>query len=394
MTQSEKIRIVNGNIVTENAVVSGGTIVLSGGRIESIRPASAAESAFDGETVDAKGGWVLPGFVDVHVHGGFGADFMDATQESLDTITRFHGGHGTTSIVATTLTGPREQLSDVLASVHEYRSKEMPYAQVVGVHLEGPFINVKWKGAQNPAYIVPPQKSWLEEWNAQYPGLIKQLTLAPETEGALELIRWLRQNGINAAAGHTDATYDQIQAAAEAGLNQAVHTFNAMTGLHHRNPGTVGAVLTDDRICAEIIADGHHVHPACIQLLTKVKTKRNLLLITDAMSAAGLDDGLYDLGGLAVNVKDGVATLKEGNSLAGSTLTMIEALRFVVQRVGVSVPEASRMASENPARQLGIFGETGSLAAGKQADVLIVSQDLQLERIWVKGRSMDVFRKE
>lgn len=387
------IRIItNANIVTEREVIEGGHIVLDGGTIRSIGRADAPVGGLSGETIDAQGGWVLPGFVDVHVHGGYGADFMDASRESLDTITKFHGGNGTTSIVATTLTGPREQLSKVLDAVSDYMAGDMPYAQVVGVHLEGPFINVKYKGAQNPAYIVPPQKDWLEQWVARHPGLIRQLSLAPETEGALELIAWLRQNGINVAAAHTDATYDQLIAAAEAGLNQAVHTFNAMTGLHHRNPGVVGAVLTDDRIRAEVIADGHHVHPACIRLLMRTKTDDNLMIITDAMSAAGLEDGIYDLGGLAVNVSGGVATLVEGNSLAGSTLTMIGALRYVTRHAGVTVPQASRYMSGNPARQLGIFERTGSLEVGKQADVLLVSPELELRRIWVRGQEIEPFR--
>lgn len=380
--------IANAKIVTEREVIENGSIVLSEGKIVSIGK-DAAVSEANAETIDAEGGWVLPGFIDVHVHGGYGADFMDASRESLDTITRFHNGHGTTSIVATTLTGPKDRLANVLDAVNDYRKGDMPYAQIVGVHLEGPFINVKYKGAQNPAYIVPPQKDWLVEWHAKYPGLIRQLSLAPETEGALELIAWLRQQGINAAAAHTDATYDQVIAAADAGLNQAVHTFNAMSPLHHRNPGTAGAVMTDDRICAEVIADGHHVHPACIRLLTKAKPDDKLVIITDAMSATGLTDGIYDLGGLAVNVSGGVAMLVEGNSLAGSTLTMIGALRYVVENVGVSVPLASRYMSGNPARQLGIFESTGSLEVGKQADVLLVGADLTLQRVWTKGKTSE-----
>lgn len=384
-------RLINAAIVTEEGVLAGGTITFAEERIVSIEPASNSAAPFEGETIDAAGGWVLPGFVDVHVHGGYGGDFMDASAESLDKITRFHGGNGTTSIVATTVTASREDISRVLASVHAYQQQPMPGAQVVGVHLEGPFVNPKWKGAQNPAYMLPPQKEWLIEWTKQYPGLIRQVTLAPEIEGALDLIEWLSVSGIVAAAGHTDATYDQIEAAVERGLSQAVHTYNAMTPLHHRNPGTVGAVLTDPRIHAEVIADGHHVHPAAIRLVTLVKNDHNLLLITDAMAAAGLGDGLYDLGGLAVNVKAGVATLAEGNSLAGSTLTMIEALRFVVEKVGLTVPEASVMASGNPARQLGLFEQTGSLAVGKQADVLLVSSGLKLERVWAKGNAVEVF---
>ncbi|RKN85537.1 N-acetylglucosamine-6-phosphate deacetylase [Paenibacillus ginsengarvi] len=385
---SKAVIVTNAKIVTEQEVIDGGYIVLENGKIKSIGRGLPEQTDAGAETIDARGGWILPGFIDVHVHGGYGADFMDASRESLDTITKFHSGHGTTSIVATTLTGPKDQLTKVLDTVNEYMAAPMPYAQVVGVHLEGPFINVKYKGAQNPAYIVPPQKAWLEEWHAKYPGLIRQLSLAPETEGALELIAWLRQNGINAAAAHTDATYDQVIAAADAGLNQAVHTFNAMTPIHHRNPGTAGAVLTDDRIRAEIICDGHHVHPACIKLLTKAKTDDNLIMITDAMSAAGLENGIYDLGGLAVQVSGGVATLVEGNSLAGSTLTMIGALRYVTANVGVTVPQASRYMSGNPARQLGIFERTGSLEAGKHADVLLISPDLTLERIWIRGNEM------
>lgn len=390
---SDQTVIIHARIVTEETVIEDGYLSLHGQRITAIGQGLPEEAANGAQVIDAAGSWLLPGFIDLHVHGGFGADFMDGSRESLDTITRFHGGHGTTSIAATTLTGPHDRLSRVLETVDEYRSAPMPYAQIIGVHLEGPFINVKYKGAQNPAFIVPPNKEWIEAWVDRHPGLIVQVSLAPETEGALELIRWLRARGINAAAAHTDATYDQIIAAADAGLNQAVHTFNAMTPLHHRAPGTVGAVLTDERIGAEIITDGHHVHPACIRLLTKAKTNNNLFMITDAMAATGLEDGLYDLGGLAVRVEHGVATLTEGDSLAGSTLTMIDALRFVTGTVGLTVLEASRYMSGNPARQLGIFDRTGSLAPGKQADVLLISPDLELERIWVKGNEAEPFRK-
>ncbi|MBP1993286.1 N-acetylglucosamine-6-phosphate deacetylase [Paenibacillus eucommiae] len=379
--------IVNAKVVTAEAVLEQANVRIKDGLIVSVEEQNAVPDA-DVTIIDAAGGWLLPGFIDVHVHGGYGADFMESDPETLLTITRYHAAHGTTAMLATTVTAPQDALDNVLAEVSRFMQAPMPYAQLLGVHLEGPFISPKWPGAQNPDFIQLPQLSWLEDWHARYPGIVRQLTLAPEREGALELITWLHERGIVAACGHTDSSYEEMIAAADAGLRQAVHTFNAMTGLHHRKPGTVGAVLTDPRIAAEVIADGHHVHPAAIRLITQVKQQQNLLLITDAMSAAGLGDGEYSLGGLGVIVQDGVARLKEGDSLAGSTLTMIDALRYMVREVGVSVAEASRYASGNPAKALGLEQRTGSIAAGKQADLLLLSPELDIQRTWIHGREI------
>ncbi|WP_159887484.1 N-acetylglucosamine-6-phosphate deacetylase [Paenibacillus puerhi] len=382
--------IVNAKVAGEARTLERGFAAWSQGKITalgSMDELPESQAADVPTRIDAGGSWLLPGFVDVHIHGGFGSDVMDATKDALDTITRFHNSKGTTTILPTTVTQSREAIEAVLRAVRDYVRDGSPYARVAGVHLEGPFISPKWPGAQNPSYIVNPQLDWLDAWTAEYPGLIKLVTLAPEREGALEAIRRLSEQGIAIAAGHTDATYDQVVEAIAHGLGHAVHTFNAMTGLHHRNPGVVGAVLTEDAINAEVIADGHHVHPAGIKLLTKAKRSDNLLLITDAISAAGLGNGEYDLGGLPVIVKDGVARLKEGNSLAGSTLTMIDALRFMVERIGLSVEEASRLGSRNPAKAIGLFDRIGSLAVGKLADVLLVSADLQIEQVWVEGQA-------
>lgn len=394
MSTNNRTVIYNAKLVTEDGIVENGELYMENGDIvwagtSNNRPAQLSTFE-DSLRLDAGEGWVVPGFIDIHVHGGFGHDFMDATAEAMDGITRFHGKNGTTGMLATSVTASREAIDKLLDAVHAYQNNGMPYAQLLGVHLEGPFISHKWPGAQNPAYIVPPQKEWMEKWVSQYPGMIKQLTLAPETEGAYELISWLKRQGIIAAAGHTDASYETIEEAVEHGLSHAVHTFNAMTGLHHRAPGTVGAVLSDDRIAAEIIADGFHVHPAGIKLLAKTKTDDNLILITDAMSAAGLGNGQYSLGGLAVTVENGKATLTEGSSLAGSTLTMISAFRFAVNNVGISVAEASRMASGNPAKALNLYDKLGSLAAGKQADVLLLSADLEIRQVWVKGKEANL----
>ncbi|WP_458123884.1 N-acetylglucosamine-6-phosphate deacetylase [Paenibacillus sp. Z3-2] len=332
-------------------------------------------------------GLIVPGFIDIHVHGGNGEDFMDASPEVLDKITSFHSTQGTTAMLATSMTAPKEQLASVLAEVNRYRSGSMPYAQLEGVHLEGPFFSPKWPGAQNPEHIILPDVSWLEAWEKQYPGLIRQVTLAPEREGALEVISWLREQRITAALGHTDATYEEVERAVEAGLHHAVHTFNAMTPLHHRLPGAAGAVLSDPRISAEVIADGIHVHPAAISILAQLKQHNDqLVLITDAMSAAGLDDGEYKIGDLPVIVKHGEARLKDGGALAGSTLTMIRGFRYLVQEVGLSLKAASRAASLTPARLLGIDHRTGSLAQGKQADLVLLNAELGIEGVWVKGR--------
>ncbi|GIP37253.1 N-acetylglucosamine-6-phosphate deacetylase [Paenibacillus sp. J31TS4] len=382
------VLIRNGRIVTEDGIIENGSLLLEDGRIAWMGDADAegAPTSFEGETVDAQGSYLLPGFIDIHVHGGGGSDFMDATPEALDAITGFHAKQGTTAMLSTPLTNSYENLTAAVRNTAEYMASEMPYAQILGVHLEGPFFNVKWKGAQNPKYIVPPSTEWLEEWNNAYPGVLKIVTLAPEIEGATQVIEWLTAQGIVASAGHTDASYDVVSEATRHGLCHAVHTYNAMTPLHHRNPGTVGAVMTHDAITAEIIADGIHVHPAAVKVLVKTKGTDRVILITDAMSAAGLGDGSYSLGGLSVTVRNGQARLTEGDSLAGSILTMIEGFRFLVNQVGVSVQEASRMASGNPARRVGAADRIGSLAVGKQADVLLVSPELELQRSWIKGR--------
>ncbi|WP_373232481.1 N-acetylglucosamine-6-phosphate deacetylase [Cohnella sp.] len=388
--QNTEFQVINAKIVTPTGVLVTGWIRVKDGIIEEIGTSQDGNQPHlqNLKTINAEGGWVLPGFIDVHVHGGYGHDFMDADEEGLKTITKFHASHGTTSILATTLTASREELTGVLERVSKFMSSAMPYSQVIGVHFEGPFINDKWKGAQNPAYIVPPQVEWLEDWVQQFPGIIKIQTLAPESEGALEYINKLAENGIVPSCGHTDATYEQIIAAADRGLRHAVHTFNAMSALHHRAPGTVGAVLTDDRIITEVIADGHHVHPACIKLITSAKGANNVILVTDAMAAAGMPDGNYELGGLPVVLSCGVARLNETGNLAGSTLTMINAVRYLVREVGVSLLDASKMASTNPARQLGIGNVTGSLEAGKSADFILLDASLELQHVWIRGTKL------
>ncbi|WDI01592.1 N-acetylglucosamine-6-phosphate deacetylase [Paenibacillus urinalis] len=385
---------IYGNVVTKDSVIEDGVVVIENETIvyagtQAALPLRWNEGVI--ETFTSENGYILPGFIDIHVHGGGGEDFMNSDENVLDTITSYHASQGTTTMLATTMTAPKDWIEKVLSEVNKYRSKEMPYAQLAGVHLEGPFISPKWPGAQNPEHISLPNVDWLISWEQQYPELVRQVTLAPEQQGAHEVIAWLKDKEIIAALGHTDATYEEVEAAVEVGLHHAVHTFNAMTPLHHRKPGVAGAVLSDERISAEVIADGIHVHPAAVSLLAQLKSRlQKLVLITDAISATGLEDGNYTLGDLPVIVKEGVARLEDGVTLAGSTLTMIRGFRFLVQEAGLDIIEASQAASHNPAELLGILDATGTIEQGKQADLLLLDDSLQLKQVWIKGRALSM----
>ncbi|WP_256760477.1 N-acetylglucosamine-6-phosphate deacetylase [Cohnella sp. WQ 127256] len=386
MNKQDRI-IMNAKIVMPDGIVEGGWLRVEEGRVAEIGDKTTLDlnRQKDLEWLDAENGWLLPGFIDVHVHGGAGYDFMDVDTQGIGEISRFHAQHGTTGLLATSLTAPKADISSMLRGVSEYMSEPMPYAQVWGAHLEGPFINEEWKGGQNGQYAIVPQLAWLEEWVSDFPGIIRIQTLAPELDGALVYIDRLVAHGIVPSCGHTDATFDQIKEAADRGLRHAVHAFNAMRPFHHREPGTVGAVLTDDRIMAEVIADGHHVHPAGLRLLQKVKGTDRIILVTDAILAAGHEDGEYVLGGLPVVMSCGIARLKSSGNLAGSTLTMIDAFRNMIRETGLSIEEASKMASVNPAKQIGLADVTGSLKQGLRADLIQLSPALELRRVWIGG---------
>lgn len=392
VNHENSLTTIYGNVVMKDEVLEQGAVIIQNDKIVYAGPASDIPHRWSdeqGEVIQGNDGYIVPGFIDIHVHGGGGEDFMDSSKEILDTITSYHASQGTTTMLATTMTAPKEWIDKVLHEVNEYRAQPMPYAQLAGVHLEGPFISPKWPGAQNPEHISLPDVNWLISWEKMYPGLIRQVTLAPEREGAHEVIKWLREQHITAALGHTDATYEEVEAAVEAGLHHAVHTFNAMTTLHHRKPGTAGAVLSDRRISAEVIADGIHVHPAAVSLIAQLKSSiHKLVLITDAISATGLPDGNYTLGDLPVAVTEGVARLEDGITLAGSTLTMIRGFQFLVKEVGLSIVEASQAASHNPASLLGLLNVTGTIEQGKQADILLLDSSLELTDVWIKGSKL------
>ncbi|MBQ2248546.1 MAG: N-acetylglucosamine-6-phosphate deacetylase [Clostridia bacterium] len=314
---------------------------------------------------------VLPGFIDGHIHGAGGADTMDGSVESLACIAKTVAEEGTTSFLATTMTQSPEAIKAALHAVKIYREGKQEGARLLGVHLEGPFISPEHKGAQPLSYVQSPDVGVFDEYNAASGNCIRTVTLAPEREGARELIAHLVRLGILPSIGHTGATYADIEGAVRLGARCVTHTYNAQSALHHREIGTVGSALLLDDLACELIADTVHVSPPAMRLLVKCKPHGKLILVTDAMRAKGLCDGESELGGQRVTVKNGQARLADG-TLAGSVLRMNEAIRNMVEVLGLSLTEACDLATANPAALLGIDRETGSIREGKRADFAVL----------------------
>lgn len=377
-----RIIIRGGSIATPDEILKDHCLLIEEGRIRALPPESEIEPDPGDQVIDADGLWVAPGLIDLHIHGCNGADTMDANPAALETMACFLAAHGVTAFLPTTISAGREEIEAVLRA---YRSlpPDAAGAQPLGLHLEGPYLNPKYAGAQPYDTLREPDPDEYTGWLQS--GAVKLVTLAPELDGAEEMIRTGTAGGVRFAAGHTDASYEGMRQAAGAGLSQAAHTFNAMSPLHHRSPGAVGAVLSDARIYAEIIADGVHLHPAVVALAVKAKGIERVLLVSDAMRAAGLPDGQYDLGGQPIEVKGGVALTSRGR-LAGSTLTLDAALRNVMQFAGLSFPQALRMATRTPAEALGLDGVKGELRPGADADVILLDETFQVRMTMAGGK--------
>jgi len=380
----------NGRLVTPAGVIEDGLLVIEGSKIAYAGPAASAGDALRGGTVveewDAQGGYICPGFIDGHVHGGGGADAMDASAQALVRMARAHAAHGTTALLATTMSAPHEQLLEVAHVVRRVQGTATGGARVLGLHLEGPYINPERAGAHNRVWLRPPSAAELAQLAAVAGPAFRTVTLAPELPGAEAAIRWLVERQVSVSLGHTAATYEQALAAVDAGARAATHLFNAMTGLHHRAPGCAGAVLADARVRVELIADGVHVHPGALRLAYQCKGAAGVMLVTDCMRALGCPDGEYTLGDLPVVVRDGQARLRDNPAaLAGSLLTMDQAVRVMVQEVGVPLADAVRMASLTPAEALGLAHRLGQLAAGFDADVVVLDEALTTVMTIVAG---------
>jgi N-acetylglucosamine-6-phosphate deacetylase len=387
INKNKRIIIINGTIITPFHSFSGKAIIVEKGKIIEIANKEELNTAIltGAEIIEAQDKFVVPGYVDIHVHGGGGSDVMDGEYEAISQIAITHSRFGTTSFLLTTMTTSKDKIIRSLRSICEAVKKGTAGAEILGVNLEGPYINPEKKGAQREIDIREPSIEEFIELNKASGNLIRLVTIAPEMPGAIELIKYLYKQGIIASVGHSNATYVQTQAGIQAGLSHATHTFNAMRELHHREPGVVGAALTSPELTVEMIADGIHIHPVVMKILIQAKENEKIVLITDAMRAAGMSEGVYELGGQEVAVTKGQARLKDG-TLAGSILTMDKAVKNLVAKLDISLPKAIQMASFNPAKSIGIDDKKGSLEPGKDADIVILNKRLEVELTMVAGK--------
>lgn len=370
--------IINGKLVTLNGVIENKVLVFN----ETIQHIQT-EVPIDCEVIDAKGMYIAPGLIDVHVHGSCGADTMDQTTEAIKLMSTGIAKNGVTSFLPTTMTMSPKDIYGALNVIRECMEQSLNGAKVLGAHMEGPFINRIYKGAQPEQYVIKPSYEFIKD----YTDVIRLVSYAPEMDEDYSFIKEVKEKtDITLSIGHTNATYDQTKEAFSLGCSHVTHLFNAMTPLNHREPGVVGASLTSD-VFTELIADTIHVNKHLFQFVLDNKGKEKIVLITDSMRAGCMKDGQYDLGGQPVVVKDGVARLESGN-LAGSVLTLNKAIYNFLQNTNATVAEVIHMASLNPATSIGVSDRKGSLEIGKDADIAIFDEEMNCYLSIVEGREV------
>jgi len=374
--------------------IGDAVVVVQGSKIVAVGPRDEVDLPRGAREVIAQDQTVVPGFVDLHIHGAGGRDVMEGSREALDIITATVASHGTTSLVATTVTASEKETRNSVAGIahfilntSQYPARELS-AEILGIHFEGPFISPARRGVHPAKWIAQSSPGLLAGLLEEARGTALILTLAPELPGALELIAVARRAGLVVSLGHTDATYEQAQAAIEAGATHAAHVYNAMRPFSHRETGVIGAVLTSPKVSAELIADGVHVDEAAMRILVDLKTAQRVILVSDGMSATGMPDGNYQLGLFEVKVSGGVARNAEGK-LAGSTLTLDRALRNMVA-FGVPLSSALRMLTANPARQVGLGTRKGVLAPGADADLVFLDDRLEVSGVMTRGAGLSI----
>lgn len=410
MLEKAPLVFKNARIITPMRIIDNGVLIVENSKISYVGPGSKTRIPPNARVIDVGGKYLTPGFIDIHLHGGGGADVMDATAEAMEKISVAHAKGGATSIVPTTTTAPMDDIIKAVEAIVSAKKSTLPGAQVLGAHIEGPFFSLEQKGAQNPEFI---KNSKPEEYLRLLDecDCILRVSAAPELEGGLELGQELKKRGIMASIAHTDATYEDILAAIDAGYTHVTHMYSGMSGLKrinaYRISGVIESTLLLDELTTEIIVDGHHLPPSLIKLIIKTKGLDKVSVITDAMSAAGLGPGKYSIGGLDAIVEANVAEEfevpeKEGNyvaklltrdAFAGSVATIDRCVRNMVKLVGLSPQDAVKMATVNPAKVIRVDDKKGSLTKGKDADILILDEDVNVVMTMVGGKIVYENRK-
>ena len=370
--------IKNAEVYTQEHRFVKENVEIKNGRFSAI----SGEVSKDTEVVEAEGLYMVPGLVDIHFHGCMGADMCDGTVEALDVISAYEASVGVTSMCPATMTIPKDELLAVMknAGAYSYRGG----AKLAGINMEGPFISASKKGAQAAENIIPCDYEYFRQLQDAAGGLIRLVDIAPEEPGAMEFIDRTKSEVVISIA-HTVSDYDTACEAIRHGASHATHLYNAMPPLNHRNPGVIGAVRDSEACHVELICDGVHVHPSVIRATFAMFGAERVILISDSMRATGLEDGEYTLGGQPVVVKGNLATLHDG-TIAGSATNLMDCMRFVVKNAGIPLEDAVMCATENPAREIGIFDQTGSIQAGKKADFVLLDKELNIVGIYIDGK--------
>jgi N-acetylglucosamine-6-phosphate deacetylase len=387
----QRIKIYNGKIITPHRIIPQGCVLVTDAAITSVAEGDVPFA--DVVEIDAKGNYIAPGFIDMHVHGGGGYDFMDGSEEAFLQIARLHARYGTTAMFPTTLTSEKEDLLHTLEMYEQAKQHNTMGAQMLGMHLEGPYFAMSQRGAQDPKYIRDPDPAEYEEIIARSSS-IKRWSAAPELNGAIAFGKYITSKGILAAVAHTDAIYEQVVEAFENGYTLITHLYSAMSGVTRRNAfryaGVIESAFLLDGMDVEIIADGVHLPAPLLKLVYKIKGADRIALITDAMRAAGMPEGESVLGnrknGLKVIVEDGVAKLPDRTSFAGSVATADRLVRTMVKMADVPVADAVRMITSTPARIMNVADKKGSLVAGKDADIVLFDADINIKMTMIKGK--------
>lgn len=386
--------IIAGTIYTPAEEIHNGVILVEGHRIAKVGPREQVKIPQGAAVIDYQDRTVVPGFIDIHIHGAVGYDLMEATPEAIAAVGKYLARHGTTSYAATTVAASLDRtlnatkgLSEIIRASNSSHvvPDNIAGAQPVCIHLEGPFLNIKRRGAHPASQIQKPSTELLAKFLEAADGTVRLLTLAPELEGALTVLEFARNKGLKVGIGHSNATYEEAERAIEAGATHAIHFFNAMRPFMHRDSGIIGAVLTDDRVSAELICDGIHVEPTAIRVLVRSKGVERLILVSDSLSGAGMPDGNYRLGNFTVHVAGGVCRTVEGN-LAGSTIMLDAALRNLSAYTGLSYKQCLPCVTSNPASILGMENQKGLIAPRADADLAVLDQQFYVTQTYVRGR--------